>query len=266
MPVATEIPLFQSRALAFSPVDERAICLYHANLMQLRDAALETPLKTGIQFTLDLDIPQQNPNPLSRRLPLLPVPKGPSGRPTVCLELSQGLQTEPNGFSQVWTAHSDPWNLANREAWAYRNLAQKQGLCVPYFFGIHEITTPSQESAWVLVLEFIPGITGEGVIESMTITDIQAFASVDAVIELARSGWALSDFRAPNFILTGPLGAWTIVIIDLCDIRPVQEDLQTCATRAGYNFFYMFVTWIQDRRAGIQMFPWAEKNLPLESF
>ncbi|KAJ7196567.1 hypothetical protein GGX14DRAFT_316474, partial [Mycena pura] len=155
----------------FSPVDEGAIRTYHAKLMQLRAAVLEAPLETGIQFSLDLDIPCQNPDPLSRRIPLLPSPTAPSGRPTVCLELLQGLQTEPNGFSQVWTAQSgatpastfvlkniqpsmchlphpddtwvgnytDPWNLANEEAWAYQNLAQKQGLRLPYFFGIHEV-------------------------------------------------------------------------------------------------------------------------------
>ncbi|KAJ7196569.1 hypothetical protein GGX14DRAFT_321267, partial [Mycena pura] len=181
--------------LAFSPVDKDAIRVYHSKLMESRAAALKAPLKTGTQFSLDLDIPCQNPDPLSRRIPFLPSPTAPSGRPTVCLELSQGLQTELNGFSQVWTAHSrvtpnstfvlkiiqpsmcylphpddrwlgnytDPWNLANEEAWAYQNLAQEQGLCIPYFFGIHEITTPSKESAWVLVLEFIPGITGEDV-------------------------------------------------------------------------------------------------------
>ncbi|KAJ7853657.1 hypothetical protein B0H14DRAFT_2757922 [Mycena olivaceomarginata] len=298
MSVATKIPPFQPRALAFSPVDEHAIHMYHAKLMQLRAAALEAPLETGIQFSLDLDIPQQNPDPLSRQIPFIRSPTAPSGRSTVCLELSQGLQTEPNGFSQVWTAHSgatpgltfvlkiiqpsmchlphpddtwvgnytDPWNLANREAWGYQNLAQKQGLCIPYFFGIHEITTPSKESAWVLVLEFIPGITGQDVIESMIITDIQAFCKlgVDAVTELARSGWVLSDLRAPNFILTGPRGAWTIVIIDLCDIQPVQvtKDIQKRATRTGYHFFCQFVTWVQDLGVGIQMFPWAEKNLP----
>ncbi|KAJ7722033.1 hypothetical protein B0H16DRAFT_1737986 [Mycena metata] len=107
------------------------------------------------------------------------------------------LQPGLDGLSEVWTAnptsnpetclmkiiqpsicagpgegYEGPWHLAHNEAWVYRCLSEKQGLSIPYFFGLHTITTPFQETAWVLVLEFIPGLTANELFNSRSIPNI----------------------------------------------------------------------------------------------
>ncbi|KAJ7891450.1 hypothetical protein B0H13DRAFT_1524680, partial [Mycena leptocephala] len=173
--------------LGFRVDDQNAIYTYHANIMADRARAEKGPLKTGQTYTLNLDIPPQNSDPRSRRVPFIPTDRGCG----VSLQLVEALQPGVNMYSQVWTAnvvtaprtrlilkiiqpsmircphpedrwigdYTHPCNLAGEEAWAYRNLLDRQGLSIPYFFGMHTITTPSGESAWVLVLEFIPGRT-----------------------------------------------------------------------------------------------------------
>ncbi|KAJ7648363.1 hypothetical protein DFH06DRAFT_1210042 [Mycena polygramma] len=127
-------------------------------------------LKRGHQFTLTLDIPQQNSDLRARSVPLLPTISN-TGPAAVSLQLTDVLQAGV-GFSQVWTAeplgapgtnlvmkiiqpsmcpcplpdlswmfnYRDPRKLAHREAWAYQKLADKQGLLIPYFFGIHTVS------------------------------------------------------------------------------------------------------------------------------
>ncbi|KAJ7104130.1 hypothetical protein B0H15DRAFT_10865 [Mycena belliarum] len=202
--------------------------------MAARELALEAPLQTGLQFTLALEIPLQNPAPNARKLPRVPSPG-----PTV-VQLRDELQRGIDGFSQVWTAacvdgpgtclvlkiiqpsvcrvipsdptdeYYEPWDLAHNEAWVYRHLPYHQGLLIPYFFGLSTIVTPCGEEAWVLVLEFIPGLTANGIVDSASIPNIRDFCAlgVDAVREFVRGGWTLRDIRPPNFILTGAPGAW----------------------------------------------------------
>ncbi|KAJ6512510.1 hypothetical protein C8R45DRAFT_1087672 [Mycena sanguinolenta] len=95
------------------------------------------------------------------------------------------------------------------------------------------ITTPCQEPAWVLVLEYIPGSTDEEIIKCKSVPVIknlvspswrrlfiliswhEAILGMGAVDRLARNEWALTDIRLRNIILTGPLDAPSAVIIDL---------------------------------------------------
>ncbi|KAJ7016919.1 hypothetical protein C8F04DRAFT_980432 [Mycena alexandri] len=167
--------------------------------MARRKLALQAPLYTGLEFTLALEPPRQNPSPNARKLPRVP-----SLSPTA-LQLREELQRGIDGFSQVWTAvcgddpetclilkiiqpsicrgipldtteeYFEPWDLVHNEAWVYRHLAHYQGLLIPYFFGLSTIVTPCGEEAWVLVFEFIPGLTVNGVADSGSISDIRDF-------------------------------------------------------------------------------------------
>ncbi|KAJ7239951.1 hypothetical protein B0H12DRAFT_72171 [Mycena haematopus] len=220
--MSLEVPTYEFRELSDSDV-----AAYNERMVT-RELALKAPLKTGLQFTLSLDVPQQNPAPNARKLPGVP-----SSGPTT-VQLRDELQGGIDGFSQVWTAvcvddpgtalvlkiiqpsmcrgvpaddmdeYYDPWNLAHNEAWVYRHLAHHRGLLIPYFWGLSTIVTPCGEEAWVLALEFIPGLTAHDVADSASISDIRDFCvlGVEVVQEFARSGWSLYDIRAPNFILT----------------------------------------------------------------
>ncbi|KAJ7648188.1 hypothetical protein DFH06DRAFT_573553 [Mycena polygramma] len=211
-----------------------------------RDRANADPLCPGCQFQLDLVIPKQNQGGR-------PLPSVFSGRTDklATLELVEALQAGEDYLSQVWTAKvvgvTDtclvmkilqpslgrfPWldesyqacELADNEAWVYRNLADRQGLSIPYFYGLSQIKTPCGEVAWALVLEFIPGPTMTDVIEleSVCIPDIQECCKlgVAAVRDLAESGWRLRDIRCRNFMVPGKPGARTVVLIDLFDTEP----------------------------------------------
>jgi hypothetical protein len=143
-----------------------------------------------------------------------------------------------------------------------------------------QIVAPCGELAWALVLEFIPGLTGNDVDESTPEADIHDFVrlhlrclyldltllnkcalGVDAVRDFARSGWSLRDIRAPNFILTGAPGAWTVVIIDLFLVRPCGSlNLERIAEIAAREFFFNFALCVRDVCPGI--YNWARKNLP----
>ncbi|KAJ7758530.1 hypothetical protein DFH07DRAFT_1060394 [Mycena maculata] len=204
--------------------------------MATRELALQAPLQTGLQFTLVLEIPLQNPAPNARKLPRVPSPG-----PTV-VQLRDELQRGIDGFSQVWTA----------------------GLLIPYFFGLSTIVTPCEEEAWVLVLEFIPGLTVNGVADSASISNIRNFCAlgVDAVREFVRGGWTLRDIRPPNFILTGTPGAWAVVIVDLFLSMPIKStaDRELRASNQARSFFYKFVFCVHD--VDDDIYNWAEKNLP----
>ncbi|KAJ7262407.1 hypothetical protein C8J57DRAFT_1513410 [Mycena rebaudengoi] len=158
---------------------------------------------------------------------------------SVLAQLRDGLQTGPGNLSQVWTAsipgasdtllvlkiiqqsmchypppdeswwanYTNPQDLAGSEAWANDGRSPAQ------------IITPSGESAWVLVLEYIPGVMLDAV---QSISDIQnaCIAGLDTVREITCAGFALEDIRAPNFILTGQPDAARI---------PDMESLAFCA-------------------------------------
>ncbi|KAJ7609382.1 hypothetical protein DFH06DRAFT_1376445, partial [Mycena polygramma] len=168
----------------------------YESLCEARKSARNNPLTCGSQFSLTLDIPPQNPAPSARSVPLLATTSD-SGTAKVLLELREVLQSGIGGYSQVWRAvplgapetslvmkiiqpslchfplpdedwmgdNHRPEHLARHEAWVYQAFASKQGSLIPYFFGLHTIKTPSEEWAWVLVLEFIPGDTLEAAAE-----------------------------------------------------------------------------------------------------
>ena len=64
---------------------------------------------------------------------------------------------------------------------------------------------------------------------------------------LARSGWALTDIRAPNFILTGGPDSWTVVIIDLYGAAPLStKNLDLQATIMARTFWIMIASYSQE--------------------
>ncbi|KAJ7609313.1 hypothetical protein DFH06DRAFT_1017149 [Mycena polygramma] len=165
------------------PHDSEGIDVYSAKLDAARKHAYHNPLAAGQSYKLALTVPQTNPCPSARRVPHVPQ------SPSVFVRLDRPLQTGAGNMSQVWTAgvegtgttlvlkiiqpslcpypapdrcwtmYEAPEDLARGEAWAYERIVHKQGLLVPYFFGLDQITTPSGEPAWVLALEYIPSVT-----------------------------------------------------------------------------------------------------------
>ncbi|KAF7371608.1 hypothetical protein MVEN_00016300 [Mycena venus] len=280
-----EVPSYEFRELHFNQRSESDVAVVFHEQMAARKFALQAPLQTDLQFTLALEVPLQNPAPEARELPSVPS----SGPTTVqlCDELQQGI----DGFSQVWTAvcvggpgtrlvlkiiqpsicrgilsdeYYEPWDLAHNEAWVYRHLPHYQGLLIPYFFGLSTIVTPCGEEAWVLVLEFIPGITVNSVADSASISDIRDFCArgVEAVQKFVHGGWSLRDIRPPNFILTGGPGARAVVIIDLFLSEPIKStsDAKFIANDQPRSFFQQFVSCVYDVDEDI--FEWAKKELP----
>ncbi|KAJ7087644.1 hypothetical protein B0H15DRAFT_781278 [Mycena belliarum] len=190
MPTDTETPPEDYVAL-FSRLsktwNDAAITNNYKAMQKLRREARKEPLRAGLRFTLPLKIPAQNPNSGSRPVPFV------STTEPATLELVEALQTGVDKTSQIWTARvmetpetvlvmkivqlsmcvnpdldhffwgdwEYPPDFAPREAWVYARLRVLQGLYVPYFFGIHKVSTPSKETAGVLVLEYIPGQTIE---------------------------------------------------------------------------------------------------------
>ncbi|KAJ7070169.1 hypothetical protein C8F01DRAFT_1246305 [Mycena amicta] len=255
--------------------------------MAARKLALQAPLQAGLQFTLALETPLQNPAPNARKLPRVPGPG-----PTV-VQLRDELQLGIDGFSQVWTAecvddpgtclvlkimqpsicrglpedprdpHYDAWNLAHNEAWVYQNLPHYQGVLIPYFFGLSTLVTPCGEEAWVLVLEFICGLTVKDVVQSASISTIHDFCAlgVNAVREFVHGGWTLLDIQSSNFILTGGPGAWAVVIIDIFLSEPMESniDRERMANYQAQDFFFKFVFDVL--AVDKDIYTWAEKNL-----
>lgn len=213
--MSLEVLPYEFRELHVNRRSESDVAVVHDEKMAARELALQAPLQTGLQFTLALEIPLQNPAPNARKLPGVP-----GTGPTV-VQLRDELQRGIDGFSQVWTAvcvdgpetclvlkiiqpsiccgipsdptdeYYEPWDLAHNEAWVYRHLPHYQGLLIPYFFGLStvskssrflfpgficfQIVTPCEKEAWVLVLEFIPGLTVNGVADSASIPNIRDF-------------------------------------------------------------------------------------------
>ncbi|KAJ6573459.1 hypothetical protein DFH09DRAFT_1362096 [Mycena vulgaris] len=276
---------------------DMAIVPLHDRLISLRNLAISAPLEPAMQFMLDLQIPPRNPHPGSRQVPTIFTPDCPQSA-TVALQLNTALQSGLDGFSQVWTAtvigvpetclvmkiiqpslcllpdpfnlhwredYYDPLDLAHNEAWVYQKLAHRQGLSIPYFFGLFDIITPSREAAWVLVLEFIPGLTIHDVAKSRSTAAIHDFCTLglDAVRDLALSSWTLPDIRGANFILTGSPGSQAVVMIDLYAAEHVTSppSPERLAIVDAKQFFDMFQSCVSDDYPGIH--DWATQNLPL---
>ncbi|KAJ6462380.1 hypothetical protein C8R47DRAFT_1225528 [Mycena vitilis] len=252
-----------------------------AAVRKARAEALANPLREG-HTTLG-----------ARRVPELGVPDAPDAS-TVTLRLSTILQEGVGGFSQVWKAevvgaptislvmkviqpslclypweeqYYKPWDLAHNETWVYQHLAHRQGLSIPYFFGLFEINTPCGENAWVLVLEFIPGRTVDQVAESGAIEDLKQFLvlGVNSVRDLRLDGWSLVDVRGPNFLLTGEPGAWNVVMIELFDARYRNErkSIEAASEDQMYGFFWLFIECI--RGYNCHILPWAREHRCLET-
>ncbi|KAJ7199626.1 hypothetical protein GGX14DRAFT_661517 [Mycena pura] len=280
---------YEFRELHFNRRSESDVSVAYDEKMAARELALQAPLRTGLQFTLALESPLQNLGPNARKLPRVPTLS-----PTV-LQLRDELQRGIGGFSQVWTAvcvdepetclvlkiiqpsiccgippdpmdeYYEPWDLAHNEAWVYQHLPHCQGLLIPYFFGLSTIVTPCEEEAWVLVLEFIPGLTVNGVADSASISNIRDFCAlaVNAVGEFVRGGWILRDIRPPNFLLTGAPGAWAVVIIDLFLSEPLESttDRELLASHQAQSFLSKFVFCVED--VDNDIYAWAKRNLPV---
>ncbi|KAJ7136309.1 hypothetical protein C8R43DRAFT_1072401 [Mycena crocata] len=257
---------YPSRSLPFNWCNAAEIDAYRTRMSNERKLALQTPLACGDQFSFPLVIPEKNPD--SRPVPPILSPNSVS-----TLRLVKGIQTEADHYSQVWLAelltmpetifalkiiqpsmcdlpefglsgYRDPHDLAEGEAWGYEHLKGQQGRCVPYFFGIHNITTPCGEAARVLVLEYIPGQTLTDLLESMpadthalvseylpgktTLTQLLRsnptslegrlqkffFLMLKAARVFADSYMLQNDVRGPNMILTGSPTEQAVVFVD----------------------------------------------------
>ncbi|KAJ7155143.1 hypothetical protein C8R46DRAFT_1227097 [Mycena filopes] len=264
---------YKMRGLGFDVNDETAIWHCYSELEAARELALKAPLHSGLRFSLDVTVPQQNPDPRARSIPSGLRP----GDSTVCFELVEGLQTGAGKFSQVWTAPGQNHRgttdisraqnnstidvpLSPSEAWVYEIMKDKQGRIIPYFFGLRTIITPSGESAWVLILEHISGRTLTAVAEGPSISDLQQASklSIAAIHEFTLVGLIPPDIRGPNFIFTGD----AVVIIDFAWTIPIQ-DPATIAEIADNQQLLLFSEMMQTAgRLWPELWTWAEHNLP----
>ncbi|KAJ7894039.1 hypothetical protein B0H13DRAFT_2526039 [Mycena leptocephala] len=269
MPLMPSFPLSNSLNLC----DGLAVEQYHSHLETARNLAQLKGLKPGLRYTLDLSIPPANPLPNARSLPLLP----PQSH-HISLRLQRALQSGVDKFSQVWTAVvetpgaqrakettlvlkiiqpsmcpypgvDDNWGLdymfpeyiALQEAWVYNQLTHKQGLFIPYFFGMHTIVTPSEESAWVLVLECIPGDTLQTYNKSPTKTLEETGElmklSIDTLTDFMSDGWSHFDLVPRNIIVTHTQGKRSLVFVDLYSAEFYEPDELDDGLRfsAAYN-------------------------------
>ncbi|KAJ7719035.1 hypothetical protein B0H16DRAFT_1739631 [Mycena metata] len=171
----------------------------------------------------------------------------------------------PDPSNSKWReAYYNPLGLAHNEAWVYQMLAHRQGLSIPYFFGLFDIVTPSGEAAWALVLEFIPGPTVHDIVTFTSTADVHDFCSLglDAVRDLALSGWTLRDIRCGNFILCGRPDSQTVVIIYLYATKHITTppSPERLAMVDAMRFYYMFARCVGDKYPDIH--DWAAKSLP----
>ncbi|KAJ7664707.1 hypothetical protein B0H17DRAFT_1091696 [Mycena rosella] len=283
----------------FSLYDTDAVVEYHAKLEAARELALRNGLESGLSFVFDLVIPPANHLPGARNLPQFPAQSRP-----ISLRLDQPLQSGPDKLSQVWTAVGEfpgangepqttvvlkiiqpsmcrypavddiwrdnyifPEDFAVEEEWAYNHLADKQGLSIPYFFGLHTIITPSTESAWVLVLEYIPGQTLAAYLElpNKSYSDSCDILkrSIDTLTDFMAGGWAHGDLEPRNIVVAGSPGARTIVLVDIYSaiwLQPHQSRLEfPQQRRILYATIYSF---LNDPDGEIQL--WAEHNMDAE--
>ncbi|KAJ6466339.1 hypothetical protein C8R45DRAFT_1021347 [Mycena sanguinolenta] len=184
--------------------------------------------------------------------------------------IQPSLCCRPDSEDLYWfDVYNDPYDLAHNEAWVYQQLAHLQGQSIPYFFGAFEITTPSGENAWALVLEYVPGPTMQTVAK-ISPESVNNFCELGlkAVQDLALSGWALGDISgATNYILNNSSGCPVVVMIDLFNsvyidhIQP-PPSFAHVAYFSAQRFFDTFESSVRDRCPSF--FHWAKQNLPRE--
>lgn len=213
--MSLEVEPYKFRKIHVNRLSESDVAFAHDEKMAARELALQAPLQTGLQLTLALEIPPQNLAQNARRLPGVPgagptvvqlrdeLQRGIDGfsqvwtavcvdGPETCLVLKIIQPSICRGLPEHHLdEYYEPWDLAHNEAWVYRHLPHHQGLLIPYFFGLStvnelsghlfpgficfQIVTPCGEEAWVLVLEFIPGLTVSGFADSASIPNIRDF-------------------------------------------------------------------------------------------
>ncbi|KAJ7147404.1 hypothetical protein C8R43DRAFT_926228 [Mycena crocata] len=266
--------------------DEKAVNAYYFKLEDARTQAVLHPLAAGQSYAFNLVIPPQNPDSSARRIPQLP------HSPSVSLILDKPLQVGAGKPSQVWTAIVDgtsttlalkivqpsmcyypepdtcwseyevPEDLAQGEAWSYDHLAHKQGRLVPYFFGIHKITTPSGEGAWVLVLEHVYGNTVANQIyeRSATLADTCQLVqlAIDAATDFGSDGWVHLDLGPHNLIVTGVSGAPNLVFINVFASRLSSSSMEFAPCRGR-----MYRALIDRLQRYTECLEWVMENVPL---
>ncbi|KAJ7261702.1 hypothetical protein B0H12DRAFT_332334 [Mycena haematopus] len=84
--------------------------------------------------------------------------------PGTCLVLKTNQPSICRGIStfKLWNLDEcyDLRDLPYNEGWVYRRFLHYQGfLLIPYLFGLSVVVTPYQKDAFILVFEFIPGLT-----------------------------------------------------------------------------------------------------------
>ncbi|KAJ7484082.1 hypothetical protein B0H11DRAFT_1196807 [Mycena galericulata] len=271
--------------------DRRALIEYHSKLEAARNLAELNGLESGLRFTLDLTLPPPNPLPRARSLPQFPP------QSHVSFLLDQALQSGAGKNSQVWTAVAEvagtqttvvfkiiqpsmceypeadgcwqgnylfPEDLAREEAWVYDRLVHKQGLSIPYFFGLHTIVTPSKEAAWVLVLEHILGESLLAFSQSSTrclsdTCDVLKL-SIDTLSDFMADGWCHNDIAPRNIVVTGSPGARSVVFVDL--FFTCRFDAEEAAVQCrGFKrmLFIDIYECLGDRGGEIQR--WAIENM-----
>ncbi|KAJ7648177.1 hypothetical protein DFH06DRAFT_1300494 [Mycena polygramma] len=162
---------------------------------------------------------------------------------------------------RCWTMYEAPEDLARGEAWAYKRIVHKQGLLVPYFFGLDQITTPSGEPVWVLTLEYIPPMTLASFLDSPArsfwdICDLTKL-SLDAAEDFGSDGWRHLDPMPDNILVTDCFGARGVVFIDysfICRLPPSEwSDNYPCEE------LYHQIVECMDFDVGFQQ--WADENI-----
>ncbi|KAJ7604623.1 hypothetical protein FB45DRAFT_850265 [Roridomyces roridus] len=246
--MATRTEYFADETVPLDLSDPWVVNKYHSQLVTDRRAALLNGFTANLRFDLDVVIPPSNPHPRSRHPPALP-----SNVP-ITFRLSEPLQSGLDENSQVWTAVAelpggarttvvfkiiqpsmceypeDPresWDLyvfpqsrGKAETWAYERLAHKQGHLIPYFLGMHPITAPCGEQAWVLVLEYIRGPSLVSYLKSATPNTQADTCNVfklcmQTLTDFMDDGWCNFDVVPRNIIVAGTAGDRTVVLIDM---------------------------------------------------
>ncbi|KAI0056454.1 hypothetical protein BV25DRAFT_1832228 [Artomyces pyxidatus] len=185
----------------FDRDDEDSLAEHEDKLLTLRRKARERPLHPGVCFIVQLDqhdtpghvyppgarpLPSFAREPASRRLVLdTPLQTGMRYSSQVWIarvESSDNVEEadtarvvlkfiQPSMFyipstddviAEWRVMYTPPKILALREDYLYQEVKAIQGSAVPYYFGIHEVIMPNGEAAYMLVTEYIEGITLHG--------------------------------------------------------------------------------------------------------
>ncbi|TRM67117.1 hypothetical protein BD626DRAFT_627543 [Schizophyllum amplum] len=149
-----------------------SISAYRKRMLLLRTLYNDdAPLAEGMTFDLILPRPPSTSSVDDAR----PLPSSLEKNDIKsCFSLTEPLQTGLGYNSQVWLAQSLSSTAGHLTA--YEKLWQFQGSCIPYFYGVHHITMPWEEKAYLLVMEYI---TGPSLADLQTAIDSKADGSAN---------------------------------------------------------------------------------------